>query len=328
MGLKVLIPAAGIGKRLRPHTHTLPKSLLFVAGKMIIEHILDNLEGIDIDELILITGYKEEIIKETLKNKTDYPIRYITQKERLGLGHAVYMAKDVINNDDELLIILGDSIIRANITDVVNKGDIVIGVREVQDPWRFGIVEEDSAGYIRNMVEKPVNPPSNLAIIGLYYFKNAGVLYEGLDYIVKNNIKTRDEYQLTDALRYVLDKGYKMRTYRVSKWFDCGTYEVMIETNRILLESINKVPNNYSGVIIPPVYIDDDVKIENSVIGPYVSVASGSVIENSIVKDSIINRGAVVRNMMLEESIVGSESIVRGTFLKLNIGDSSEIDFS
>ncbi len=328
MGIKVIIPAAGIGKRLRPHTHTVPKALLFVAGKTILEHILDNLKNIEIDELILITGYKEEQIKSALKNRTEYPIKYITQKERNGLGHAIYTANEYVNDGDEILIILGDSIINANIPDVINKGENVIGVKEVHDPWRFGIVEEDNTGYINNLIEKPAHPVSNMAIIGLYYFAKAKPLFDALDYVVKNDIKTRGEYQLTDALSYMLREGHKMRTYNVKKWFDCGTYEVLIETNRVLLESYNKANNFHSAVIIPPVYIDDNVKIENSVIGPYVSIASGSIIEDSILRDSILNKESVVKNMLLDGSIVGTGSIITGKFIKLNIGDSSEIDFN
>jgi len=328
--MKAIIPAAGIGTRLRPHTHTMPKVLMQVAGKPIIGHILDELIQLGIDEVTIIIGYMGDRVREYLKKKfKQLKVNYVEQEERKGLGHAIYLSAKYHPNNEPVLIILGDTIFKADLRSVISKKETYIGVKEVEDPRRFGIVELDGNRIVR-LVEKPSEPKTNLAIVGLYYIWNTKLLFEALTEIIAKNITTKGEFQLTDALQVMLDKGEVMRVFPIEGWYDCGKAETLLQTNKVLLSqsksSVFNKDNMKQTVIIPPVFIDESVKIKNSVIGPYVSIAEGSSIENSIVRDSIINEDAEIKNILLEESIIGDNACVSGNYYRLNVGDSSEFN--
>jgi glucose-1-phosphate thymidylyltransferase len=200
-------------------------------------------------------------------------------------------------------------------------------VKSVRDPHRFGIVEIQN-GFVSRLIEKPDYPPTDLAIVGINYFKNGKLLMDCLQYIIKKDIKTKGEYQITDAFQEMINRGEKIRTFLVDGWYDCGKLETLLQTNRFLLDNNSRKHNVPGSIIIPPVFIAPSSIIENSVVGPYVSVAEGSVISNAIVKDTIINRNAVVKNILLQESLIGDKASVNGMMHKLNVGDSSEVDFS
>jgi glucose-1-phosphate thymidylyltransferase len=324
--MKVIIPVAGMGVRLKPHTYSVPKVLIQVAGKPILSHILDELVKLKVKKLILIVGYMGEKIKEYVEKNYKFSTIYVYQEKREGLGHAIYLSSPYFENEP-VLIILGDTIFKCDLKKVIEGKYSAIGVKEVENPERFGTVQLKNK-FITNLVEKSKNPPSNLAIVGIYYIKNSQILKNSLEELIKNGIKTAGEYQLTDALQIMVKKGEKISYFKVEGWYDCGKPETLLETNKSLLELNNfrfKVPDS---VIINPVFIGKDVVIKNSIIGPYVSIAEKSEIVNSILKNSIIGENTKVENVLLDKSIIGSNAHITGKFDKINLGDSSEIYFS
>jgi glucose-1-phosphate thymidylyltransferase len=324
--MRAIIPVAGVGTRLRPHTYTLPKVLLNVAGKPILAHILDALIQQDITKCTIVTGYMGKLVQEYVLANYSIDVTFVPQRESLGLGHAIWTARDTFD-DEPLMIILGDTIFDADLTFSKKTGTSTIGVKEVEDPRRFGVVLLDKKGIIKQFVEKPEQPTSNLAIVGIYYISNPGLLKTCLEYLIDNDIRTRDEYQLTDALQLMLDKGERFNTFHVEGWYDCGKPETLLATNRYLLKQSSKARKFKDAVIIPPVFIADNAVIKRSVVGPYATVASGAIVEDSLVRDSIISDGARVSSSLLKKSIIGNNAIVKGHFNKFNVGNSSEINY-
>ena len=225
------------------------------------------------------------------------------------------------------MIILGDTVFDVDLKMAQKSGISSIGVKKVDDPRRFGVIQYDKAGFIEKFVEKPKKFVSDQAIVGLYYIANPQPLKAGLDELINKNIKTRGEFQLTDALQLMLDKGEKFSTFPVEGWFDCGKPETLLSTNRHLLDKNHVDTPSNGNVYIPPVFIAPDATINRSVIGPYVTVADGSVVEDSVIRDSIISNGAKVYSSLLEESIIGNNALVKGNFNRLNVGNSSEINY-
>lgn len=324
--MKAVIPVAGVGTRMRPHTYSLPKVLLNVAGKPILGHIIDALIEFGINDIAIITGYKSELVEDyVIKNYAEINFEFCKQDEMLGLGHAILQAKDTFN-DEPLLIILGDTIFDIDLkTAFANKESSVIAVKKVDDPSRFGVVLVEKDGKIKKLIEKPKDMISNLAIVGIYSIKNSALLAESLQRLVDENIKTRGEYQLTDALQLMLDKGENFEVCYVDGWFDCGKPETLLSTNEYLLEKNNKNVTLENSIVVPPVFISETAIIENSIIGPYATISDGANIKNSIIKNSIVSFNAKVKNSLLKKSIIGSDAEVKGTFSKLNVGDSSQI---
>jgi glucose-1-phosphate thymidylyltransferase len=326
--LKAIIPAAGIGTRLRPHTYTLPKALLYVAGKPIISHILDDVLKLDISSLVLIVGYKGDLIEQYVRaNYKDMNVDFVVQEERRGIGHAIDLTRDLADTGEPLLIILGDTIVKVNLGDLVKTGHNVLGVKEVDDPRRFGVCEVDG-GFITRLVEKPADPPSNLALVGLYFVKDSRVLFDALREEIEGGIMNHGEYQITDALQIMIEKGEKFVPYAIDEWFDCGKPEAMLATNRRLLEDAPASVQQIEGsIILPPVSIAPGADIVNSIIGPYVSIADGASVHNSIVRDSVLAEDSSVRDTLLESSLVGAHAVLHGGFQQVDVGDSSEITF-
>ncbi len=334
--IKAVIPAAGAGKRLFPHTFTKPKPMVYIAGKPIIGHILDRMIDVEPEEIIMVVGYKkEQIISYVDKNYSGlFNIRYVDQEEQLGLGHSIYVARNEIG-DSGIMIALGDMIFKAGYSEFykhyLTNGECAasIGVREVDDPKKYGIVELEGK-YIKRLEEKPAHPSSNLGIAGVYFIKETSILLSILDNMIKKNTRTRGEYQLTDALQEMVNRGHLLKTFPVSSWYDCGHPESLLETNRVLLdekEDIDHVHQIKDSVIIQPVAIGDNVTIINSVIGPHASIASDSYIESSIISDSVIGSRSHISKVNLQRSIVGDDASVHGKHNSLNIGDSSSIEF-
>lgn len=321
--MKAIIPVAGIGTRLRPHTHTAPKALLHVAGKPILGHIIDELMAFNIRDIVFIVGFLGEKIVDYVTANYDIKASFIEQKELKGLGFAIYLAQEHLG-DEPVLIILGDTIFEMNLNQVLHSEYDAIGTKEVADPRRFGIAETDGK-FVTSLIEKPEKPKSNLALTGLYYIKSTSLFSRCLEELIAKNITTRGEYQLTDALALMLKHGCKITTFNVEGWYDCGKKETLLATNRYLLTQIKTVDNHEGVIVIPPVFIASSAKITNSVIGPYVSVADEAVIDSSIIKDSIISSCAEVKHCLLESSLIGNNSSYVGHYHKLNLGDSSEI---
>ncbi|MDW7777134.1 MAG: sugar phosphate nucleotidyltransferase [Methanosarcinales archaeon] len=336
--MKVIIPAAGTGTRLFPHTHTKPKSMVYIAGKPIIGHILDRMIDLEPEEIILIVGYRKELlIPYVNENYRDVlKIRFIDQDERLGLGHSIYLARDAVGNSD-IMIALGDMIFKSGYLDFYeqhkNNGRCSgsIGVREVDEPQKYGIVElEPESSCVKKLEEKPANPASKLGIAGVYFIHDTLLLFNVLDWMLENTIKTRGEYQLTDAMQEMIKRGSGFKTFTVSSWYDCGHATSLLETNKVLLDEKENSNGNYEivdSVIIHPVAIGENVRVVNSVVGPYASIASGTIIENSIISNSVIGERTHISKANLQSSIIGDDANIAGKHNSLNIGDSSSIEF-
>jgi glucose-1-phosphate thymidylyltransferase len=325
--MKVIVPVAGKGTRLRPHTHTKPKSLVRVAGKPILGHLIDRLRSLSMEELILVIDpdeAKEASIREFLETTAPVPVRYVRQTELKGPAHAIFLAREHIDGD--VLIVFNDTLFDADLSQIErHQGDGLIWVREVEDPRRFGLVELKDNRIVR-LVEKPEVPPSNLAMIGMYYLKDGPGLMARIDRVMREGRTVKGEFYLPDPLQLMLDEGYRIEAAPVQGWYDCGTIEALLDTNRVLLENGHqKVSATSDSVIIPPVCIEEGAHIRRSVVGPYVSVASGAAIENSIIHDSIINAGASVQDTLLQRSLIGEHAMVKGGYKRLNVGDSSSV---
>ena len=323
--MRAIIPVAGVGSRLRPHTYTVPKVLLNVAGKPIIGHILDKIIENGFDEATIVIGYLGEKIKDYILEHYSIKVDFVEQEERLGLGHAIYLSRHTFSRSP-ILIILGDTIFDVNLKEMMKSKHSVLGVKKVDDPRRFGVAET-SDGFITRLVEKPENPKSNLAVVGLYYMTQPQLLVESLKELIKANVRTKGEFQLTDALQMLIDRGEKMTTFDVEGWYDCGKPETLLTTNRTLLAHAPK-PKLHDGIVVqPPVFISPKARVTNSVIGPNTTIAEGATVENSIIRNSIVSEGARVSQALLEDSIVGSNALIKGSYKRINIGDSSELEF-
>jgi len=320
-----VLPVAGAGTRLRPHTHTLPKVLIQVAGKPILGHILDEIEKLGIEELILIIGYMGEKIIKYVEENYHFRMHYVEQKERRGIGHAIYLTKDFLPRDP-ILIVLGDTVFKADLRKMISQPYSSLAVKAVTNPSRFGNVELEG-GFIKQLVEKPTHPATNLAVVGIYYLTNISLLIESLGKIIQQDIRTGNEYQLTDALQLMINQGEKIKAFEVEGWYDCGRPETLLLTNRYLLEEKGGTPQREGCIIIPPTFIAESSIVEQSIIGPYVSIAGGVIISASVIQNSIINENARVERVLLSSSIIGEHAVVIGKFQQLNVGDSSEISF-
>ncbi len=297
--MKVIIPVAGHGTRLRPHTDKRQKCLLPVAGKPVIDHILEPLIDQGFDEIVLVTGYLEEQLRDYV-TKFDADIAFAPQPEPLGLGHAVFQGLD--ESDDPALIQLGDVIYDVDFRQFCREGSHRIAVNEVPDPQRFGIVELDGNRIVK-VHEKPDSPPSNLAIIGLYFLSSQRPLWEAVKYLMDENITTGDEIQLADALDLMAKRGEIITPERCENWYDCGVPESFLETNRALLKPFNR--DIEESTIIEPVHIGSGCSIINSTIGPDVTVMDGATITDSEVSDSIVLWNASLEGKTVTGTIVG-----------------------
>ena len=332
--MKVIIPAAGAGKRLYPHTYTKPKPMVFVAGKPIIGHILDKMVDIEPEEVIIVVGYmKDKIISYVKANYSDSfkKVSFVSQEQQLGLGHSIFVTKDNVG-DSPILIALGDMIFKDGYSEFLkqhrNNGDCSgsIGVKQIDNPQHYGIIYLSPGQTIDKLVEKPMHSTSNMGIAGVYFIEDTPKLFDAIDSLLKSN--HAGEVQLTDALQLSIEKGSVYKTFEVDSWYDCGRPQSLLEVNRILL-SENTVSFNgaKNSIIVEPVSIGKNTKIDNSIIGPYVSVSDGATVSNSIIEDSIIGNNADIKHMMLRYSIIGDHAILLGKSNALNIGDSSTIEF-
>lgn len=329
--MKAIIPVAGAGTKLRPHTYTQPKALIPIAGKTILSFIVDQLASAGITEFIFIVGYLGEKIQEYV-NATypDLTCHFVFQNERKGTGHAIELTKALVGKD-EIFVALGDTICEYDVKEMVNSPYSMLGVKKVDDPRKFGVAEIDEDGFIDHVVEKPAIPKSNMALVGLYKIKETGFLFGCLNHIFKEDITTQGDYNLTDALDCMIKRGAKFKAFRVRNWFDCGKKETLLESNATLLKKVGgnvKADHGFEDtIIIPPVSIAPGCTIKNSIIGPHVAIGANTNIQYSIVKDSIIGSYTNLFEVVLDNSLIGSDASVKGLSRSLNIGDNTEIDF-
>ena len=330
---KAIIPVAGVGSRLRPHTHTQPKPMMPVAGKPILGHIIDSIIEAGITQQVFILGYLGEKIREYVESEYADKIQaeFVVQEPRKGLAHAIGLCKKEVQKVDELIIVLGDTIFGEEIMQIMaSPYTNILGVQEVENPRKFGIVVTDEQNRVIKAVEKPEIPVSNLAMVGLYKIKQVKLLFKCItEMMVEEDIKGKQFY-LTDAIMRMIDNGATFNAFSVDSWYDCGNKESLLQTNRILLERIKKKTEYYfeNTVILPPVHIAPGCVIRNSVIGPYVAVAENSHISNSIVRDSIIGAYAQLEDIVLHKSVLGNDTTFKGKAHSVNVGDSTEIDLN
>lgn len=304
-----IIPVAGLSKRLRPYTNYIPKCLLIVGNKPILFHILDKIADFGIKKIILIIGYLGDMIKKEIKKRYSFPgdIYYVEQKEPLGLGHAIWLAKDIVK-EKPIFIVYGDTVFDCSFS-LENDCDGYIGVKEVADPTKYGICEL-SDGFISKVVEKPKIASSNLAIVGVNFIYNSKMLFFMLDKLISENKRTHNEIQLTDAFQKMIENEAKLKPFFIDYWFDCGTPFSIIEANKNLLKNeVNGIVKN--SVIIKPVYIHHQSEINNSIIGDNVSIDIGAKINRCIISNSIINMNSVVENRIIENEIIVKEDICK-----------------
>jgi len=327
--VKVIIPLAGKGTRLRPHTHITPKPMLRVAGKPVMDYILEDLRRLgNVEQIIYITGHlKEKVEAHARKEFADIPSVFIEQRVQDGTAGAVALAREHV--DQPVLIIFVDTIFDADLSVVkTTDADGIIWVKEVEDYQRFGVVVTDDAGNMTRIVEKPNTPISKRANIGLYYVKNWTLLYEGIDHVLTQP-KNKGEYYLTDAFQYMIERGAKIRVIDVEGWYDAGALGTLLDTNRTMLEKGHaRRPQHVGGsgaTIVDPVYIEDGVTITDSTVGPNVSLGAGSVVERSALSDVIVGARSRIAGSRLTSSLIGDDAVVEGVEGEMTISDHAEI---
>jgi glucose-1-phosphate thymidylyltransferase len=325
--MKVIIPLAGKGTRLRPHTHITPKPMLKIAGKPVIDYIMDDLERLGtVDQVIYITGHLKDKVEEYARKTYNFDSVFIEQKVQDGTAGAVALARDYV--DQPVFIIFVDTIFDADLSVVkTTDADGIIWVKTVDDYQRFGVVVTDEQQNMTRIVEKPSTPISKRANIGLYYIKNWKLLLEGVEHTLKQP-KNKGEYYLTDAFQYMIDHGAKIRVIDVEGWYDAGEQGTLLQTNRTILEKgrARRPANVPAGVtIIDPVYVEDNVTLADSTIGPNVSISSGATVQGSTLTDTIVGAGSTVERSVLSKSIIGDSATVSGVRGQANVSDHSVV---
>lgn len=327
MSLVAVIPAAGSGTRLKPHTDRTPKPLLAVAGKPILAHILERVAAARPDRIVLVVGpgAHGERLRRYAASRADLPITCVLQETPHGLGHAIFQARGVVE-DSPVLIVLGDTIVEAPLDRLAAEGSW-IGVKEVDDPRRFGVATVRD-GRITALVEKPDHPETKWAVVGLYAIRNSALLFRELESLERAGTRTRGEIQLTDALQALLAAGEELRPFPVKGWYDCGNTEALLDANRALLDAHAEPASRAGVVVVPPVAIDAGADVRDSEIGPYASIGPGATVLRSVVRHSIVNEGATVEDALLDHEVIGESQVVRGSYRRLNVGNSSEVERS
>lgn len=330
--LKIVIPMAGLGTRLRPHTWSKPKQLVGVAGKAVIDHVLDTLNSIPENtevELVNIVGYlAEQIEKHMEENHPEIKSRYVLQENPRGQSHAIYLAREHLTGP--MLVIFADTLIETDLSFLKDeRADAVAWVKPVEDPRRFGVAVVGEDGWVNKIIEKPDDMSNNLAVVGFYYFKSAEDLLAAIEEQMARDLQLKGEYYLADAINILLQRDLKMRTEKVEVWLDAGTSEALLDTNHYLLETGSANSETASSreglVIIPPVFVHPSAQVSNSIIGPYVSVGAGCRVESSILRDSILEEEAKVRDVILERSLIGRRAEFQRRPGMVNAGDETVV---
>ena len=325
--MQVIIPLAGRGTRLRPHTHLVPKPLLKVAGRPVMDWVMDTLQGLPVSELIFITGHLKEQIEAYASERYGHPCRFIEQKLQDGTAGAVNLARPYVT--EPILIIFVDTVFEADLT-VINRSDAagIIWAKEVEDYQRFGVVVTDPQGYMTRIVEKPSEPISKLANIGLYYVNDVEALWQGIDQVLSSP-PNQGEFFLTDAFQWMIEQGRQILTAEVQGWYDCGKLDAMLETNHVLLRKGSARRREFPGVTIhDPVLIEDGVTITRSTIGPNVTVEAGTVITDSTVSHALIGQHCKLSGSTLSHCMLGNHVVVNRCSGRLSLGDHCEVSGS
>lgn len=332
--IKVVIPMAGLGTRLRPHTWSKPKQLVSVAGKTVLDHVLASLSSLSNQggyELVNIVGYLGDQIECHLKkNYPEITSHFVVQDNPRGQSHALKLAAKYL--EGPLLVVFADTLIETDLSFLNNEhAEAVVWVKEVPDPRRFGVAEVGKDGLVKRLIEKPMDIDNNLAIVGFYYFKDGHQLLDAIDEQIQRNLQLKGEFYLADAVNIMLEKGLQMTTHQVSVWLDAGTPEALLETNRYLLkkglDNSQEALQRPGIVVYPPVYIHPSARVTGSIIGPDVSLGAGCNVNNSIIRDSILEDEAETVGIILEQSLVGRRASLKRRPGVINAGDNTELTF-
>jgi glucose-1-phosphate thymidylyltransferase len=326
MKLKVIVPLAGKGTRLLPLTKRVPKPLVNVAGRPVMDYVMDKVKGLDVEELIVITGHLKDVVERYVVEHYDVKATFVEQKTLDGTAGAIDLARPYV--DGPVLIIFVDTLFDADLT-IVNRTDAdgILWAKEVEDYQRFGVIVTDEHGYMTRIVEKPSTPISKLANIGLYYIKDWKTLFDGITEVKRSAPGKGGEFYLTDAFQYMVDRGKKLVVGEVGGWYDCGKVDTLLETNRHLLETgrARRPKTPPKGVVIrDPVYIEDGVRLVDSTIGPNVSLGAGSSVTGSTVTNSILGTNVRIQGAMVEGSVVGDDQVIEGRTVENSVLDAGE----
>ncbi|MBU3675936.1 MAG: glucose-1-phosphate thymidylyltransferase [Chitinophagaceae bacterium] len=330
--MKIVIPVAGAGAKLRPHTYTQPKPLIPLAGKTILSFIMDQFIEAGMIDFVFVIGYLGEKIKHFVAEK--YPginASFVVQDQHSGTGHAVLLTQDLFAPGEEMLVVYGDTICEFDLNAVLTSPNSTVGIKKVDDPRDFGVAELNGHGQILHAIEKPKIPKSNMALVGIYKIKETAQLFNIISEAIQQNAP-QEEYTLTQAIDTLAKSGVIIDTFSVNNWFDCGKKESLLATNAILLAEAEyaseEIPFFDNTIILHPVSIAKGCLIENSIIGPNVSIGEHAVIRGSMIRDSIIGSYSEIKQIALHSSLIGSDASISGASQRLNIGDNTEIDFS
>lgn len=331
--MKVLIPLAGFGKRMRPYTWSRAKPLLHVAGKTVIGHLLDYMSDVTTEEVIFVVGYKGDQVEAWIREH--YPhldTHFVVQAELLGQAHALWLCREFMD-EGEMVIAFGDGIVGTRYNELADPSvDVVMMVQEVENPHKFGVVATDDRGFVTQLIEKPDHDRYRQAIAGIHWFKHGRLLREALDQVISDGRMTKGEYYLADAYQVLLEQKRKIRAKEVVFWLDAGNPENILDTNQRLLSlgygSDDAIDRSYAEdfTVLPPVFIHDEAAIDSSVLGPYVSIGPGATIKNSIIKNSIIDAGAHIEDCLLDSALIGENTKVTGRRKSLFLGDDSIVE--
>jgi glucose-1-phosphate thymidylyltransferase len=325
--MKVIIPLAGKGTRLRPHTHTVPKPMLKVAGKPVMDYVMDDVAKLpDVQQVVYITGHLKETVERHARDKYPIPGVFVEQVVQDGTAGAVALAKPYV--DQPVLIIFVDTIFDADLSVIPGSTDDgIIWTKEVEDYQRFGVVVTDANGHMTKIVEKPKEPISKRANIGLYYIRNWKLLYEGIAHTLASP-KNKGEWFLTDAFQYMIDKGAKIRVIDVAGWYDAGKLDTLLDTNRVMLEKgrASMPATGCTNVAVQePVRIEEGAEVVDSYVGPNVVIGKGSVVRNCTLRDTIVGEGTTLTGCVLHDSMIGDRVHAEGVTGAVSLGDDAEV---
>src|SRR5215207_116095 len=335
--LKIFIPMAGWGTRMRPHTHSKPKPLVSVAGRTALEHLMDMFNTLpdpkNVEYIFIVGPYLGELqipafIKE---NYPDLKAHYVLQNEMKGQSHALWLAREHLHGP--MLMCFSDTLMETDFSFLAQEtADVVAWVMPVPDPRRFGVAEVGKDGQVTRFIEKPQSLENNLVVVGCYYFKSAEKLLAAIEDQMQRGIMLKGEYFLTDTISIMIESGAKVRTQEISTWLDTGTIEATLDTNKLLLDKIGKQVDTYTGEqvnIIDPSFVHPTAEISNSTIGPHTSIGANCKISNSSVAESIVETGSEIKDAVLSRSLIGRQAKVKGRgdghVIHLNVGDHSEV---
>lgn len=330
--IKVVIPMAGYGTRLRPHTWSRPKQLISLAGKSVLSHILDMFTTLPDPknvEFIFIVGYLGDKIEAYMQEvHPNLKVNYIVQDEMRGQSHAIYLAKEYLQGP--MIMVFADTLIETNLSFLMHTdADVIAWVKPVPDPRRFGVAEIGEDGFVKRLIEKPKEMYNNLAVVGFYYFKESANLISAIEEQMTAEMQLKGEYFLVDAVNIMLQQGARMTTERVDVWLDAGTADAVLETNRYLLnnghDNSTDVSHRTDVTVIPPVFVHPSADVRTSVIGPYASIGANCVINDSVIRDSILENNSRADDIILERSLIGQNACVQGHPRSFNVGDDSEL---